>query len=356
FWEYCRYGGYGRALDISVKKLYGADSINGRTIEQLNTDFRKKNKPGHYRHVLEDLCGIKVCILDAWDGRFDCDGTLYRRVWQILNYIIPMPEEIPHGCPDAVSWIENEYRIKIRTLDDWMEAFRLELEDALSHGIAGIKNILAYFRTLYFEPVDYKTAKNEFESDFRRWENSGGRNRRNIRLSREVQDFMMHHILSVMNEKHLVLQVHTGLLEGKEADIARTNPVLMCSLFSKYPDVTFDLFHIGYPYYTETSALAKMFPNVFIDMCWSHIISPHGARAALREFLDSVPYNKISAFGGDYIFPDGIYGHLTIARDNIAKVLKNKIMEGIYTFEKAVDIAEHLLYKNPKNILRLTET
>ena len=36
----------------------------------------------------------------------------------------------------------------------------------------------------------------------------------------------------------------------------------------------FDIFHIGYPYQQTLSALAKNFANVYIDMCWAHIISP----------------------------------------------------------------------------------
>ena len=40
-----------------------------------------------------------------------------------------------------------------------------------------------------------------------------------------------------------------------------------------------------------------MFPNVFIDMCWAHIISPAAVTAALADFLDGVPFNKIMGFG-----------------------------------------------------------
>lgn len=31
---------------------------------------------------------------------------------------------------------------------------------------------------------------------------------------------------------------------------------------------------------------------------------------ALLEWFDTVPLNKISAFGGDYLSVDGVYGHL----------------------------------------------
>lgn len=88
-------------------------------------------------------------------------------------------------------------------------------------------------------------------------------------------------------------------------------------------------------------------------MCWAHIISPVASRRALDEFLDAVPYNKISAFGGDYGFLDGIYGHLQLARENVSRVLAQKVSEGVFTFDKAVEIARALFYDNPRRLFRL---
>ena len=48
-------------------------------------------------------------------------------------------------------------------------------------------------------------------------------------------------------------------------------------------------------------------------MCWAHMISPTASINALIEYLDSVPTNKNSAFGGDYRFVDGVYGHQYLA-------------------------------------------
>ncbi|MCF8009430.1 MAG: amidohydrolase, partial [Halanaerobiales bacterium] len=198
-------------------------------------------------------------------------------------------------------------------------------------------------------------AKNKFALDLKRWNKKKRKENKNIRFSIEVQDFMMHYILSVINKKKLFMQVHTGLLEGNGDIITNSNPVLMSNLFKDYPEVTFDIFHIGYPYYAETSALGKMYPNVFIDMCWAHIISPAASVQALNDFIDAVPYNKISAFGGDYLFVDAIYGHLHIARQNVSKVLSQKVKNNIFSIKKAIDIAWHLFYYNPIKIFKLEE-
>lgn len=44
-----------------------------------------------------------------------------------------------------------------------------------------------------------------------------------------------------------------------------------------------DIFHIGYPYQNVVGALAKMFPNVWIDMCRAHAISPEASVRAIFE-------------------------------------------------------------------------
>ena len=74
----------------------------------------------------------------------------------------------------------------------------------------------------------------------------------------------------------------------------------MTSLFFLFPLVQFDLFHMSDPCQGEAAAIAKVFPNVHIDLCWAHIISPSAARRALHEMLDTVPSNKIFGYGGDY--------------------------------------------------------
>jgi hypothetical protein len=114
----------------------------------------------------------------------------------------------------------------------------------------------------------------------------------------------------------------------------------------EYKGARFDIFHGSYPYVGELAVLAKNFPNVHIDMYWLHIISPHVARQALAEWLDTVPWNRIFGFGGDYIFAEGVYGHSVIARENISRVLVEKIEEGSFTQKQAVILAQKLLRDN----------
>lgn len=352
YWEVCRYTGYGNALDIAVKGIYNIERIDGNNIRKLNEEFLKRKTIGHYEHVLKNLCGIRTSLLDIWTFRLDGENRLFKRVWQPQNFINPMPSD----GSNIVSYIEDNFSIKVRTLEDWLEAFEREFDYMLNtYAVNVIKSSIAYSRSLRFEKTDYAKVKALFASAIGKWEKEGRDKGETLEFPVEVQDFMMHYALNLANKRNLTFQFHTGLLEGNGNVLNNSDPLLMNNLFIEYPDVNFDLFHISYPFQNVAAALCKMFPNVFIDMCWAHIISPSASMQALECFLDSIPYNKISAFGGDYLFVDGVYGHLHIARQNVSRVLAKKVADGIFSVEKAIEIATALFYGNPKRIFKLDD-
>jgi len=56
YWETAQYTGYGRALSISAKDLYGIDKIDANNIEELNNKFLKTIAPGRFKEILKDKC------------------------------------------------------------------------------------------------------------------------------------------------------------------------------------------------------------------------------------------------------------------------------------------------------------
>ncbi len=348
YWEASRYTGYGRALDIAVKGIYGIDGVNGETIEALNEAFLKEGRPGHARHVLKELCNIEKSLLDVPSPSLTGENELFQRAWQPMQFI--MPADAAEG--DDLAEIEQRYGCPIQSLDDWCAALERELDDTLNrYGTRILKTAIAYMRSLRFEEVTYARAKELFRVARTNWGTHDANRRPAFPL--ELQDYMMHRLLGLANARNLTVQVHTGLLEGNGNTLSNSDPSLLNNLFLKYPDVDFDLFHISYPYQGAACALSKMFANVTIDMCWAHIISPSACVVALDDFLDAVPFNKISAFGGDYLFVDGVYGHLRLARENVSRTLAGKVERGVFSEDAALRIAKALFYENPKRIFKL---
>ncbi len=343
YWEMARHTGYGRALDITVQALYGLDGIRRETVVALNEAFLQTlSSPDHYHRVLKESSHIAISLLDA-EGPYD--PAYFRPVVRLDRFIWPRDLETVLG-------IEEECGATIRTLDDWLAACEATLLRARERGAVAIKNSDAYVRTLRFDPIPLREAEAGIEA-IRAVRHMPDWEARPVNVDKAFQDAMFHYILGLAEKHRIPVQVHTGILEGSGNLLTNSDPQLLNPLFIQYPGVTFDIFHIGYPYQHVLSALAKMFPNVYLDMCWAHIISPTASVNALAEWIDSVPVNKISAFGGDYGFVDAVYGHQWLARRNVAKALAIKVEEGVFDVARACEIARLLFVENPARLFGL---
>ncbi len=342
YWRAARSTGYGRSLDIAARDLYGIDGVRRETIGALNEAFvAARAKGGHYEYVLKQKSRIAISVLNT---DLTCDRRYFVSVFDLYDFVLPRKRT-------QVEELGRKAGVRVHRLEDWEEAMRVTLDKALADGAVGLKCALAYERPLHFEKVDRTAAEQQFNDIFSEWNSPDWRD--NYRPGKAFQDYMMHSILREADRRGLTFQFHTGIQEGSGNVIHHSNPTLMSNLFLEYGNVKFDLFHMSYPYLMELGNLAKNFPNVFIDMCWGHIISPEAARRGLVEWLDAVPANKISAFGGDYCFVDGIYGHQYLARHNVAAALAQKVADGSFDLARAKEIARWVLVDNPVKLFGL---
>jgi hypothetical protein len=73
----------------------------------------------------------------------------------------------------------------------------------------------------------------------------------------------------------------------------------------------------------------------------------------LHEWLDMVPESKISAFGGDYCFVEGVCGHAEMAREDVARVLTKRVLWGYIGEDEAMPLAVKLLRTNAAELFRI---
>jgi predicted TIM-barrel fold metal-dependent hydrolase len=121
-----------------------------------------------------------------------------------------------------------------------------------------------------------------------------------------------------------------------------------------YPDTKFIIFHGGFPWTGECAALAKMFPNVYLDLVWLPQISREEAVHAIDVMLDCVPYNKFF-WGGDCRFIEESVGSAEFARDVVSEVLANRIKRGLLTEEVAMEILDRIFRENAIEVFKLKE-
>jgi predicted TIM-barrel fold metal-dependent hydrolase len=136
----------------------------------------------------------------------------------------------------------------------------------------------------------------------------------------------------------------------RRLDVKHLIPVVM-----RHPEATFDVYHMSFPSFHDAVVVAKNNANVYANLCWTHVISPTMARAAMRELLDFVPVNKVFGFGGDYHAraAEKIIGHLRMAQDNLAHVFAERIEEGTMNEEQALVVLQKWLWDNPARVYSL---
>ena len=347
YWHAAQSTGYGRALALAARDIYGIARIDATTIEALNERFvEARARGGHYQRVLRDLSRIELSICDKLAP---CDPD------PPDPFVFTMRSDpfiqVSHYA--GVRALAREVGLAVHGLDDWMLVTRRHIERAFDGKgrTVCLKSGLAYQRSLRYDKATHAEAEQEFAKLFDDrhlpdW-------RAGIRLGPAFENFMQHHVCRIADDLGLTYQIHTGIQEGNGNVVYDSNPALLTNLFLEYSNVKFDVFHMGYPYVMEAGTLAKNFPNVYIDMCWGHIISPEAARRALVEWLDAVPANKISAFGGDYCLVDGVYGHQYLARRNVAAALAQKVDDDSFDMERAREIARWLFVDNPRRLFGL---
>lgn len=337
FFRETRNTAYTRASMMAAREIYGIKDINDDTYAELSDRIREASKPGLYRKILKDKAKIELSIVDIGHRRLDKE--FYRHVERFDNFIIV-------SSFTEIQRLGDRYNISVNTLEDFVKALRVAFKEGLDYEMVGVKSALAYQRILKYDNTPQKKAETVFNKL------SKGEN-----VSREeikaLQDYMMHRVLDLADEYKLPVQIHTGLQAGNGNYITNSKPTHLINLFMEYPHVNFCLFHSSYPYGEELSVLAKNFPNVFIDMCWTPVISPAFSIRFLDEWLETVPANKIMVFGGDYRIVELAYVHSVFARRVVSKVLINKVRDGYFSEEEAKYAAKKILRENALEIFKL---
>jgi uncharacterized protein len=211
--------------------------------------------------------------------------------------------------------------------------------------VAGIKLSQSYHRRMDFAARQVADAERVFGALL-----AGRHPGLHTAEGRLLEDYLVFECCRAATEAGLTIQFHLGLRAGNWGGLEGSTPAPMVELFQAFPEARFDLSHSGFPYLHEGGLLAKTFPNVYLNLSWIHIVSPIGVRTALWEWLQMVPYNKIIGFGDDVYYPEVVYGHLKMARQNVAMVLAEAIEERVCKEEGALDVARALFYENPKKL------
>src|SRR3954465_12730395 len=107
--------------------------------------------------------------------------------------------------------------------------------------------------------------------------------------------------------------------------LQRLRAANLTPLLSRFPQTRFVLMHISYPYDGELLAIAKQFPNAYVDLCWAGSMDPRTSGEFVRRFLHTAPINKLFGFGDDTRTPTMAYGYAVQMRCWLTRTLEAEI-------------------------------
>jgi len=324
-----RYGSYARPAFIAAKTFYGHDDINDATYQSLSAAMQAANTPGIYKRILRDKCRIRTALTQANRTDYDLD---------LLIPLMPMDTYTNLNSWDAALRLSAALQMKAACLDDWLAVMHAGLAKWKNEGVVGLKMTSRALAA---------PKRAEAVSLFDRLRNGADTS---LSTPNPLYEFLLDKMLDYVAAEDMVVAVHAGMW----GDFRQIDAQHMIPIVQRHPRTRFDLYHMGMPQVRETAIIAKNWANVWLNLCWTHIISQKQTCAALDEYLDLVPVNKILAFGGDYGKPvEKVYGHLVMAREDIARVLANRVEDGLMTEDEAIAIARRWFWDNPRQLYRL---
>jgi len=347
------------------------DEINDGNWRQLSEKITEANKrEDWYRTVLKDKANLEVAFLDRklvdeWDVNsrllvplgddevdreffvpvLRADSFLYRCSRRAIeDSILPAGRKNMWGIRiDLLNRVTEEWGASTETLEDYLALIDTAFQRTVTAGGVSVKFICAYERSLSFEAVMRQEAEQVFnlpEEEI------------SPREAKRFEDYIFRVIVEKAIEYDLPVQIHTGMQAGNGNILNNANPLHLNTLFLQYPEAKFDIFHGGVPFTEELGILAKMFPNVYINLCWLPQLSDTFSKQALSTLIDLVPGNKF-LWGGDCFNIELFYGAMLFSKRVVAEVLAKKVAAGCFSLPTAVDLGGNIFRENALKLYRL---
>lgn len=333
-WQALQFTGYGEAVRLIAKHVYSIDEITPQAVRAAQPIFEKHRQPGGRLHLLRDVANLDHIQTDDFTPDIVPDDSgpaffLYDiGLWPLCS-----------GTPDFAELLKTT-GVTVTDLASLRQAMDTIFERYGQMAIA-VKSQHAYARTLLWEErTDAEAAQALAEV-----QQHGKKASEAARLC--LGDWATDIAAGLAAEHDLPFKVHTGYYAGNRyMHMDRIKPANLCKLLIKHNTTRWVLMHTAYPYGNELIAVAKHFPNVWVDLCWAWSIDPLSTQQFIRAFIHTVPANKLFGFGGDTFAPTSAVGYTMQARQWLTRTLQAEISDGLLSEAQAIDLATRFMRGN----------
>ena len=125
----------------------------------------------------------------------------------------------------------------------------------------------------------------------------------------------------------------------------------VAAIIARHPGIRFQVFLSSTHSNQAMCTLARELPNVTLAGYWWHSFFPTSIRQVLSERLDMLAASRQIGFFSDAYCVDWTYAKAVLVRKQIAAVLAQKVQQGQYSVDEALDIARTIVYETPQTVL-----
>lgn len=344
FWPFIKNTGYGQAVCIAIKELYGVEELSTETVKKVQSEYERVRRPGFYKRILCDLANIESCQVNSGDGFRESNMPML--LMQDIGIV---------GMLAGPNFeLSKPTGIKVTSLHHWHKVIDWWFNKYSKYAVA-VKSQNAYDRNIDYE----KVPAGKVEAIFKKKLNGQSLT---AKEQKALEDHLFWYAVDKGTEHNLPIKLHTGYYAiwdelKPRMPLSRLiqNPGAATDLCRMSPETRFVFMHICYPYYEELISIGKHYPNAYLDMCWAWIINPVAAKDFLKKYLIAAPANKILTFGGDYSPVEPVLGHAVLARRGIALALSELVEEKWLSLNDALELIDPIMHKNARRIFNLDE-
>lgn len=342
-WDAMQFTGYGEGVRLVAQHIFGIEEMSVNAIEKAAPLALALHKPGERLRLLRDVAGLDHIqtddfVLGVAPDRSGPDFFLYDMSW------------VGWACGRGnVEEMRAETGIEVRDCASLRSAFEAVFEKYAPAAIA-VKTQHAYERTLHWQLRS--DAEAEAVLTKRLGDESVSEAEANC-----LGDWALARAAELCAKHNLPLKIHTGYAAGNRSmQLDRMRALQLTPLLAQYPQTRFVLMHDSYPHDHEVAALAKHYPNVWVDMCWAWSIDPYSATQFVRRMIHAVPANKLLVFGGDSFVPTVSVGFAIQARAGLTRALQAEVNDGQLTEQQAISLARRFMQDNQRACFDLDGT
>ena len=325
-----------RNLTGALTDLYDLDKdgITPENWERLDAEIRRRHGDEGWCHEVLDRAGIERIITDPFqDPLLNANEALGRRYSSVLRINALAfgwhPESCDHNGNSGHRFAQRIGR-RIDSFDDYMDLLDVLLDTMAQRRQIGLKNALAYDRSVDFDDVDEELAR-------RAW----GQRNPTSRERKAFGDVIVDRLCRLAGEREVPVQMHLG-----SAQIRGSHPMHAAGLIERHPDTRFLLMHLAFPWSRDLLGMAFVYRNIWIDLTWSAILSPTYFKQTLHEAIEVLPDESRMMIGGDNWHVEETYGAIGVMRRLIGEVLQEKVDSGYFTMDDGRRLARKILSEN----------